>query len=167
MSRVIVLLSSVWLFGCSDRDQPVKASMTNEFFRNPVDQKTYVAPGGWQQYKPESPAKPLPGQKVILRQVRLLTAQDELASRTSAEELGAFIKAAQASATAALTNNNERFTLLVQFKCTPRGHEVQMAHNGAAKQEVLQQVYDAFGKLSKLQMKEGEANFQMELDVVP
>jgi hypothetical protein len=167
MTRALVLLGGVWLFGCSEREQPVRASMTNEAYQNPVDRKGYVASGGWKEYKPESPKPPVRGQKVILKKVRLLTAQHELAGITSAEELGAFMKAAQACAIASLTNSAEPFTLLVQFKCTPTGHEVQMAHDGPAKQELLQQTYDALGKLSKLNIKEGEANFQMELDVVP
>jgi hypothetical protein len=34
-------------------------------------------------------------------------------------------------------------------------------------QELLQQAYDGFRKLSKLKIIDGEANFQMELEVVP
>lgn len=42
-----------------------------------------------------------------------------------------------------------------------------MAHDGPAKQELLQQAYDAFAKLPRLNIKGGEANFQMELQVTP
>jgi hypothetical protein len=55
----------------------------------------------------------------------------------------------------------------VQFNCTPAGHEVELAHQGDATDELLQAYYDVLMSAKKLPIKEGEASFQLELSVRP
>ena len=60
---------------------------------NPVDDLTYVAPGGWQTNAPTGGVKPVQ-EKVSLEGVRLLQSQEEIASRTTANQLATFVKLA-------------------------------------------------------------------------
>jgi hypothetical protein len=121
----------------------------DEAYVNPVDQKTYVAPGGWETYQPDSPraADPL-GSKVKTEEIRLLTAQDLIAARTMVEDLAAFCKAVERCAEQLFAESEKGFKVMVQFKCSPSGHEIQMAHQGDASQELLQAFYESLARVN-------------------
>src|SRR5215813_1217570 len=129
----------------------------DERYDNPVDGKTYVAPGGWKLYHPDSPAQTQPDtNKVSIHRLRLLTAQKDAAARTKVEELAQFTKKVEHQAQTLLTKSDRAFELLVQFKCTPSGHEVQMSHQGEVNQRLLQDFYDALTTLEKLRVKQDD-----------
>jgi hypothetical protein len=144
-----------------------KVVSPNNAYHNPVDQKTYVAQGGWKTCQPEVPRPDELGKKVKTEQVRLLTSQDDLGARTTVKELVEFIKQAERLSEESLGKGGSQFKLLVQFKCTPGGHEVSLAHDGSATPELLQRLYDELGAAKKLSVRSGEVSFQIEMSVSP
>jgi len=135
---------------------------------NPVDQKTYVAPGGWETYQPGSrPVADQKGKKVRTEQIRLLTAQDDIATRTTVEDLVAFCKEVERRAELSLSKSEREFKVLIQFQCTPAGHKFQMAHQGDASQELLQGLHDSLVKMPKLSVRQADVTFQVEVTVSP
>ena len=158
------------LVGCAERppeNKMVKAVNPDEAFHNPVDNKTYVAPGGWKSYKPDVPRPDEPSKKVKTDQVRLLTSQDEIAARTTVKELASFIKEAERLAEESFGNSEKHFRLMVQFNCKPDGHKVKLAHQGDATQDLLQRYHDGLTAAKKLPVKGGEVAFQLEMSVRP
>src|SRR5262245_25195813 len=96
VSAACVLVALV--AGCADRPPPTKKEATvspDEVYHNPVDKKTYVAPGGWKTHQPEVPRADEPGQKVKMEQVRLLTSEADLAARTDVSAVATFLKEAE------------------------------------------------------------------------
>ena len=59
----------------------------DEVYHNPVDEMTYVAPGGWKTYLPRTPRPDLPGQTVKTERVRLLTSQADVTARMTVDGL--------------------------------------------------------------------------------
>src|SRR5688572_7652751 len=49
------------LAGCSPKSSPPTEVKDSEVYQNPVDNKTYVAPGGWKVYLPDNPRPKEPG----------------------------------------------------------------------------------------------------------
>jgi hypothetical protein len=170
MRTFVVAAAVAVLVGCGERppeNKKGKAVNPDEAFHNPVDNKTYVAPGGWKSYKPAVPRPDEPGKKVKTDQVRLLTSQDEIAARTTVKELTSFIKEAERLAEESLENSETPFRLMVQFNCKPDGHNVKLAHQGDAKQELLQRYHDGLTAAKKLPVRDGEVAFQLEMSIRP
>ena len=65
-------------------------------YADPVSGGTYRSPGGWQTFLPNRPAPPVDG-PVAMDHIVLLTPEDEVAGRTSAEALAAFTKQIEAA----------------------------------------------------------------------
>lgn len=139
----------------------------DEVYRNPVDKKTYVAAGGWKAHQPETPRPDDPGRVVKVEGIRLLTSEADMEARTSVAEVAAFLREAERLADVAFRNSGRQFRVLVQFDCNPSGHEVKLAHQGDATQELLQGYYDALVAARKLPVRQGEVSFQLELSVSP
>ena len=168
---IVFALVFAFLFGCADRSaenskgNPVKS---DEAFHNPVDNKTYVAPGGWKSYQPENPRTDEPGKKVKTEQIRLLTSQDDIAARTTVKELASFIQVAERLADESFGKSAKKFQLMVRFNCMPAGHNVKMAHKGDdAPLELLQRFHDGLMAAKKLSVNQGEVAFQIELSINP
>jgi hypothetical protein len=155
--------------GCADRPPPAKAAAASpaKAYHNPVDNKTYVAPGGWTTYQPQAPRADEPGRKVKAEHVRLLTAEEQMAARIEVSDVAAFIQEAERLAEVSFGSSGKQFRVMAQFTCTPAGHEVKLAHQGDAPQELLQAYYDALVAAKKLPVRESEVSFQMELSVSP
>jgi hypothetical protein len=155
--------------GCSDRPPPTKeaAVSPDEVYQNPVDKKTYVAPGGWKTYQPEVPRADEPGRKVKTEQVRLLTSEADMATRTDVSAVATFLKEAERLAEVSFGSSGKQFRVMAQFTCKPAGHEVKLAHQGDATEGLLQAYYDALLAAKKLPVRDGEVSFQLELSVRP
>jgi hypothetical protein len=156
--------------GCADRPpQPAKetAVSPDEAYHNPMDKKTYTAPGGWKTYQPQVPRQDEPGRNVKTEHIRLLTSEADMEARTTVAELAAFLREAERLADESFGESGRQFRVMVQFNCKPAGHEVRLAHQGDAAQELLQAYYDALTTAKKLPVKEGEVSFQLELSVSP
>ncbi len=155
--------------GCADRPPPANeaAVSPDEAYHNPVDQKTYVALGGWKTHKPEVPRPDEPGRKVRTEQVRLLTSEADMAARTDVSAVAAFLKEAERLEEVSFGSSGKQFRVMAQFTCKPAGHEVKLAHQGDATQELLQAYYDALVTAKKLPVRDGEVSFQLELSFSP
>ncbi len=156
--------------GCADRPpQAAKeaAVFPDEAYDNPVDEKTHVVPDGWKTHQPETPRPDEPERKVKIEQVRLLTSEADMAARTDVSDVAAFIEEAERLADTHFGAAGRQFRVVVQFTCKPAGHEVGLAHQGDATQELLQAYYDALASARKLPMRYGEVSFQLELSVSP
>jgi hypothetical protein len=156
--------------GCNGRGSDARketALSSDKVYQNPVDKKTYVAPGGWKKYHPQAPRPEEPGKKVKHEEIRLLTSQRDIAERTTVEELATFIKEVERVAEQSLGTSGTGFKLLAQFDCTPSGHEVRLAHQGEAAQNILQGFYNALKGMKKLPVKGGTVSFQVEMAVSP
>jgi len=134
-------------------------------YHNPVDGKDYVAPGGWGVYHPDGDEKRTP-EKVRLDDVRLLQDQDELASRTTAQELAAFIDAAHQAAAEVFSSSPVPTVLQVLFTCMPGKCPPSIAYQGAPPRELLQAYYNKLKELPPLRCS-GEVKFQFTLSVQP
>lgn len=137
----------------------------DQTYENPVDKKAYTAPGGWQTHSPEGGVHPS-ADTVSLDSVRLLQAEQEIASRTTVAELGSFIKHAEASASEIFSHYEKPATLLVQFTCTPGKQVVEIAAQGEPPQDLLQAYYDKLGNLKPLRVSD-EVKFQLTIKVTP
>ena len=139
----------------------------DDVYLNPVDEKAYVAPGGWVTYHPDSSRATEPQGKVFTEHVRLLTADGDLGRRTTAEDLAAFCRAVERCAELALGESPCAFKVLVQFRCTPAGHEIEMAQQGEPVPELVQAFFNSLVPLPKLPVREEEVTFQMRIAVSP
>ena len=138
-------------------------SVQGQTYENPVDKKTYTAPGGWQRYAPDGGVHES-ADKVGLDNVRLLQAQQDFQTRTSIEEFAAFIKAAQSLASQVFSHYEKAATILVQFTCTPGKHVVEIATQGDPPDDLLQAYYDELKILKPLRVSD-ELKFQFTLNV--
>src|SRR5262245_42229322 len=143
------------LAGCSDRSPPAKETAVNpdEVYHNPMDQKTYVAPGGWKSYQPESPRPDEPGRKVKTERIRLLTSEADMVARTDVSDVAAFLREAQRLADVSLGSSGKQFRVMAQFTCKPTGHEVALAYQGDGTPELLQAYYGALVAAKKLPVR--------------
>lgn len=132
-------------------------------YRNPIDQTTYVAEGGWRLYEPNTPRPVKPGQKVKTGSVRLLMSEDKIAAQTTVLELATFIKEAEQLAEDTFSKSDRQFIVLVQFDCAPSEHEVRLAYQGDATQELLREYYDLLKRAKRLPVRNDKVSFQLEL----
>jgi len=136
-----------------------------ETYHNPVDKKAYVAPGGWQTYTPDGGVKPT-GEKVSLDGIRLLQSQDEIASRTTVQELADFIDRAHKAGAEVFASYGKPAVIMVQFTCVPGKCPPSIASQGDPPQELLQAYYDKLEQLEPLRTS-GEVKFQFTLQIRP
>lgn len=154
------------LFGTRETGTPA------EHFQNPFDGKTYagkthVAQVDSTATPPVSAALDAPERKVKMGTVRFLTLDNELAARTSMEDMATFAIEAHRLAEEHLGKSAQCFTVLVQFTCRSSAHDIQLAHQGDASQELLNDYYHALKAAKTLPVREGEVSFQIEMSVDP
>ena len=137
-----------------------------ETYQNPVDKQAYVAPGGWKTYKGSPGTVNRPAQKVSLAGVRLLQSQDEMASRTTPENLGDFIERVHKAASETFALYDKPATLLIQFTCVPQNCPLEISSRGDPPRELLQDFYNRVTQLTPL-IDSGEVKFQFTLEVRP
>jgi hypothetical protein len=138
-----------------------------EVYRNPIDNKAYVAPGGWTKHEPAQPKTDDPQRKVKLDNVRLLTSETDLAARTSVKELADFVREAERLAEDSFGSSVRQFRVMAQFSCKPTGREVKLAHQGDASIELIRAYYLALTGANDLIVKDGEVVFQIEFSIRP
>jgi hypothetical protein len=130
---------------------------------SPVDGRSYIAEGGGDTYRPPEEA-PVPG-NVTIKQVRLLTSEREMAARTSADELAAFCQEVRRCAQHTIGERDDPAELLIRLRCTPEGHDIDLASRGDVPQPVMQAFFDAVKKLAKLPVQDSEVSFDIEMTV--
>jgi hypothetical protein len=133
---------------------------------SPIDGQVEVAENGWVCYEPaEPPPAARPGLWSI-RGLRLLMLEDEMAARTSPEEVAAFCQEVVQAAQRTI-GGDDTVELLARMRCTPDGHDVEMAFQGDVSQQRLQACFDAINEIAPLRVRDGEVSFQIELGVSP
>jgi hypothetical protein len=153
--RLKVSLSMFTLVAASAAAQSV--------YENPVDGKTYVTPGQFKTYQPDTP-RDTRGQRVITEGVTLLTGEPDLKLRVQVKALADFIQSAEFRAYPVLAKNPKAMSALVQFNCQVGKCDVKLATQGDADSTVLQALYDALVKLPPLKAN-GEVAFQLRFKV--
>ena len=171
--HITALLASAVLVSCSENPSnppvstPEKAERSDEdAFVNPVDNRTYIAEGGWKEHKPETPRTPS-ATKVTNKGVRLLTEQSKIAELTSVESLASFIEKIEAIVVGAVPKDEVSGAIMVQFTCSSGSHAVELAQNGEIAQETLQTIYEKLSAMESLDLSAGEVKFQIEFSVAP
>ena len=144
---------------------PIMGFSQETAYPNPVDGRTYVAPGGWKTYEPKGGVKPS-DKKVSLDGIRLLQSQDEIAARTTVEKLAAFIESARAAGDDVFSSYGKPAALLVQFTSAPGHHTVEIASQGEIPRELLQRYYDKLETLRPLDTT-GQVRFQFGIRIAP
>lgn len=114
----------------------------------------------------EGAAEAVPG-KVTVSQGRLLTPEDDFGARSSPRDLAMFCREIQRVAGRVLTGHTGAFEATIQVRATPAGHQIQLAHRGAATPDVLARLHEAIRGLAKLPVREAEVVFELDLRVVP
>ena len=164
------------------RDDDLPSS--DEVFHNPVDGRAYAAPGGWRLHSPGGQTYTAPGGLrvhssddarpegsaggVTLGLVRLLAPEADFESRTSKNDMVTFMREAVRLAEDSLASSGKQFQVMVQFKCRPDGHDVELAYQPEdAPQERLQQYFDALMAAERLPVSHGELSFQLEISADP
>jgi tetratricopeptide (TPR) repeat protein len=138
-------------------------------YHNPVDGKSYVAPNGWEMYEPQNGVKKEPANgKVKVNLIRLLTPESEWTARASAKDVAEFAKQAEQITKEIMAKSDKPLKLLVEFTCSPSGHEVKIAHQPKdVDEDLMQELYKALSKMKKAPVKEGKVAFQIEFTVKP
>ena len=132
---------------------------------SPVDHLSSAAPAGWQDHAQSGAVRPTQ-EKVSLEGVRLLQSEEEIAARTSANQLATFVKLAQSAASEVFSAYNKPAELSVQFTCTPGNCAPRVASKGEPPDELLQAYYDRLKRLEPI-VTSGEVKFEFTLKVQP
>jgi hypothetical protein len=147
-------------------DMSLALTWRDQVYVSPVDGQTYRGGGGWKTYTPEQPPEPASG-RVTMREVRLLTPQSAIAARTSVSDLAAFCHQLHLSAAHVLASHDGEVEILVQLRCTPGGHDVNLAARGEPPQATLQALLEAINRLDRLPVRSDEVSFEVHLSVSP
>ena len=66
-----------------------------------------------------------------------------------------------------LGNHDGEVEILVQLRCTPQGHHVNLAARGEPPQATLQALLEAINQLDRLPVRSDEVSFEVHLSVSP
>jgi hypothetical protein len=100
--------------------------------------------------------------------IRWLTNEDDMAARTTVEDLLKFTKAFDKIADRILSKCETPCKILVQFTCIASGHTVKITHEPKEVEEKrLQEMYELLAKMDKLPVKEETVEFQIQITVTP
>ncbi len=134
-------------------------------YQNPVDGRTYVSPGGWKTYMPQGKSAPSSTGKVHLAGVRLLNPQSEFAE-LGVEALSNYIKRVVSHAED-IFGHAKSGSVLVQFTCGTNRQEVKLATKGDVDKALLQKFHERLAAMERLEVKERELAFQIEVQIGP
>jgi hypothetical protein len=115
-------------------------------------------------YEPETRA-PRTG-RVHLEQVRLSTAENDLAKRTTAPDIAAYLKQAEIQASQALRAHAGAATVMVHFTCVPGRCEVGTLSRGELSTAVLQDLQRRMVAIAPLKTTD-TVQFSAQFDVQP
>ncbi|WP_141100912.1 hypothetical protein [Roseateles aquatilis] len=128
-----------------------------------LDQESPSASGQSQTYFQDR-SRDARGQRVTMAGVTLLMPEAEIQKRTTVQDLAAFVKTAEASASRVLELNPSAMSARVQFECRVARCGIKLATKGDVEKTVRQALQDALVKLPPLKTS-GEVHFQVEFRV--
>jgi len=140
-------------------------SNPSERYENPVDGRTYIAPGGWQAYQPKGGRTPAQG-KIRLDNVRLLSSQSEFGSNVGNEALIEYIRLIEKQA-AEVFGQSKAGVVLIQVNSAPEHQEIQLAFQGDVDELLIARFHDRLVKLGPLKVKNSPVAFQVQISIAP
>ena len=152
------------LFG-TRRDAAPEVVFQNPFDGKAYAGKTYVGQGGRDAPAPGTPQVEPVERNVKLGMLRLLTLENDVAARANVKDIVTFVSKAHRLAEEHLGRSAQPFKLLVQFTCRPSVHDVQLARQGDASEELLNAYYIALKAVDALPVRDGEVSFQVEMSI--
>jgi hypothetical protein len=139
-------------------------SAQSERYDNPVDRRTYVAPGGWNKYSPQESTAAQSQGKVRTQHIRLLSAQSDFDANVDLNAMTSMIKRVEKEAGEAFAKATKG-AVLVQFNCGPQRQEVKLASEGNIDRALMQIFYDRLVKLDRLPVRQREVSFQIQFAI--
>ena len=127
--------------------------------------EVYVSPIDVRAYQPAVAGDAGPVSRVTIGQVRLMASEEEVAARTSRQDLAAFLQTLQRSLQHILGDHDEEAELLLRLRCTPQGHDASLSGRGEIPQEVMAMVFETIKQLPRLPVRDGEVSIEIELAV--
>ena len=94
-----------------------------------------------------------------------MTSEHEMAARCSVDDLAAFCQEVQHCAQRTIGGRDDAAELLIRVRCTPEGHDVDLASRGDVSQPVMQAFFDEVQLMARLPVRGGEVSFEIELTV--
>jgi len=137
----------------------------SEKYENPVDGRTYTAPGGWQTYNPRGDRRPSQG-KIRLDHVRLLSSQSEFGSNVGNEALIAYIQLIEKQATEVFAESKAG-VVLVQVNSAPEHQEIQLAYQGEVDELLIARFHDRLVSLEPLKVRNSAVAFLLQISIAP
>jgi hypothetical protein len=145
---------------------PLVLAWRDEVHVSPIDGRGHTAEGGSTSDAPGAAGDaPLTDGRVAIGQLRLVTSQDELAARTTANDLAVFCRELQRCTARVLGDRGGQLALRLQVTCTAQGHQLVLARQGEASDQTLQALVDALQAVPTLPLGFGEVRFELDLMV--
>ena len=161
MRTLIFVLATMFATGLIAQDKP------SERYNNPVDGRTYIAPGGWQTYKPQGgSAKPATQQKARLDGIRLLSSQSDFESSVGTQALANYIREIEKHA-ASIFGLSKSGTVLVQVNSTPQSQDIKLASQGEIDQVLMQTFYKELMNMERLNVRNKAVAFKVQFAIAP
>jgi hypothetical protein len=118
------------------------------------------------------PDAPLPNEgadnRVRVDFTRLLTPEEEIAKRTTVEDLTKFMQDFRGIAEKVLGKYETPCKVVVRFACATSGHSVDIKHEPKdIDEKPLKELHEAITKLKRLPVKEKTVEFEIQLTVTP
>lgn len=136
----------------------------DDVYTSPIDGMVHAAEGGWSDAPSVAEDAPPTGD-AKLGHVRLLTPLDQVAARTSIDELAAFIREIKRCAERVLGDRDDQVELLLRLRCRPHGHEVELSGRGETPPEVMQGFFESIKRLASPPVRDGEVSFEFDLTI--
>jgi hypothetical protein len=100
-----------------------------QVYINPVDGKHHITDGSWHTYLPSSPLEKIDDEAIKIKEVILLTSQQEFAARVQAEVLGTYFKKVEKSVQGVFISNRRqpKQDFVIEFDITSN-NQVSLAY---------------------------------------
>jgi len=167
----LVTLLILFLFACSQsskKNQPIKSTdvSTNpddlsgkKTYVNPADGKTYASEAEWKTYEAEN--KKIDTGNVKVKQVILLTNQNDIPARISIEKLAEFIKKTEVIVKEAMEESDKKGEILVQITLSDsKAPKVDVSARDAVDGEKVKFIYSEIEKLADYTTQQDSVIFQ-------
>lgn len=137
-----------------------------ELFHNPIDGRTYHAPGGWITHFPQGGGAKHDSGPVSMF-IRLLSSEDDLRRAIDVGELGLFAKAGAEAAEEIFRNSRQQSKILVQFDCYKDRNQIRMVYQGTPEPGLLHAYHSRMSRLPALPLRSEPITFQIEISIEP
>jgi hypothetical protein len=149
----------------SDKQRSFALTWRDEVYVSPIDGETFIAPGGWNMYHPDTPAIAATNGRVKVADIRLLTSQADIAARVSVKDMAAFIREIERCTENVLADHADQTQILMRLRCKPQGHDVTLSGRGDTPQQLMEAIFKIVSQLPPVSVSEGEVVFEFSLEV--